>query len=265
VTPFVRAVLDGLMLAGAEAAPSRLRLLVRPRAWSVLSNAADRAGLRVQGRVAGPRIDVSIDVSVGDRWRVTPPDVASDPVTLALWFAARGKVSASGYTIVLGHGRHAAPPLVACLGRHGIEAEVSAVGLQITRPGDRVMFRRLVAPYVALPTLKEQGQAPRRRPPLPTTDVETIRQRIASGEAYADIAQSFAINPRTVGKIARGETHVEPSVCIVRRRAPVKRLTRDEEAKVHALAEDGLSQHAIAHLLGVNQPRICRLLRRRAA
>lgn len=253
------------MLAGAREDASALLMNVRPRAWSVIANAADCARIPLTARLLRTRIEVRAHVDGRRRWALgVPEDVAVDGVTLALWFAARGVVAKGGYGIRLSARGLDAERLRHALTRHGWQPslyEDRGPNIRITRPGDRVAFHRLVASYIALPDLRNSGDRVRPRP-LEKTTVEEIRRRLANDEPYADIARDFAINPRTVGKIARGETHVEPSVSIIRRRAPVKRLSRTEEERVLALAEDGLSQHAIAHLLGTNQPRISRLLSR---
>jgi predicted XRE-type DNA-binding protein len=82
---------------------------------------------------------------------------------------------------------------------------------------------------------------------------------VVAGEAYQAIALDFGVSRRTIGKVARGELHGSEDV--LRRRAPVRRLTLGEARHAVELARKGLSQRAIALELGTNQPRISRLLR----
>lgn len=215
--------------------------------------------------------------------KIVPKDVRLTPVALAHWFSGDGTRGSNGYSVrFCTHGfvRADVELLAAKLKElHGWEPEVFPDRkywiIRLSRSGDRLGLRRLIAGLVprcfahklqlreSKPCSPEEA-ARRRRPRHLTEELAAeARRRIAAGELYATIALDLGVNERSVGKLARGESHRDSGVSIVRRRAMAKRLTAADERKAFELAEKGESQYAIARALGTNQPRICRLLARK--
>lgn len=291
-------VLDGLLLGRAHLLepsaghvlswPLRLVLVTRTSFAVWVRQVADvlsRAGLEVRVTSRGQRLEL-VATGAGlarerERWLVrVPRDVRLTPTALAHWFASAGARGSNGYSVRL-HTRAGLDDVAFLADRlrelYVWEPEVCwdrrVPMIRLSRGGDRLGLRRLIVGllpscFAGRLALRESApctpeEATRRRRPRKLTRelVDEIRRRVAAGESYADIANDVGVGERHVGRIARGERWADPGVSIIRRRARARRLTLAEKRRIFELADKGLSQHAIARELGVNQPRICRLLK----
>lgn len=286
-------VLDGLMLGAGffEEAPLRIRLIQPPQylAWvRAVADVLSRAGLEVRVGPLGRRVEL-VAACPGlekerDRWyaqqHLVPRDVRLTPTALAHWFAGAGARASNGYSVRL-HTRGGladAEFLVEHLrSTYHWEPELffdrRSPMIRLSRSGDRLGLRRLVVGllpgcFAGRLNLKESApcsaaEAARRRRPrrLDQAKAAEARRRVAAGEPYADIARDLGVGERAIGKLARGETHADPGVSIIRRRASPRRLTPLEEREVLERLKKGESQHAVARAMGLGQPRVSRLAR----
>jgi hypothetical protein len=222
-----------------------------------------------------------------ERWypiskKVVPKDVRLTPLALAYWFSGDGARASNGYSVRFcthGFSREDVDFLVRRLEElYGWKPEVfidrGYPAIRMSRSGDRDGLRRLVATLVphcfqhklnlkVSKPCSEEEAARRRRPwVLKKEQIPEVRRRIEAGEPYAVIARDVGVNERQIGKIARGEGWLDPSVSIVRRRAKARKLSRSEHIDVLRRLRAGDNQHAIARDLGIAQPRVAWMKKR---
>lgn len=288
-------VLDGLLLGAAhflDRPAPELQLVASAAYMAWVKQVADvlSRSCLVRVTVSGKRVELRAtgDALAGTARRWTsqrvpvPRDVRLTPTALAHWFAGAGARASNSYSARL-HSRAGLSDLEFLAERlrelyHWdpvIAWDVSTPFLRLSRSGDRVGLRRLVvgllpACFARRLAFRESKpcspeEAARRRKPRRLTPelVAEARRRIAAGDAYGAIALDCGVNTRAIGKLARGETHRDPGVVVVRKRAKPRRFTADEERDVFARLAKGESQGAVARALGCRQSRIWWLLKKK--
>jgi hypothetical protein len=210
------------------------------------------------------------------RQKRIPRDIDLTPLALAHFFAGRGHLVSQGYAIFFS--THAFPLadveyLVNRLrAEYGLHARVMLQRhypiIRLSRSGDRLRLRELLLPY--LPECFHAKIQVRQSRPISGTsasrcyahalltwaDVRAIRERAATGEIYPMIAEDYHVSPEHIGRIARGESWLEPTTIPLRRKRPLRRLTDAEIREIIRRLDARESTHAIGRAMKIPQPRV---------
>lgn len=210
------------------------------------------------------------------RQKRIPRDINLTPLALAHFFAGRGHLVSQGYAIFFS--THAFPLadveyLVNRLrAEYALHARVMLQRhypiVRLSRSGDRLRLRDLLLPYLP-ECFHAKIQVRQSRPIsgssasrcyahtlLTWADVRSIRARAEAGELYRTIAEDHHVSPEHIGRIARGETWVEPMMVALRRKRSPRRLTDAEIREIIRRLDAKESTHAIGRAMNLPQPRV---------